>query len=408
MPASMADYQKIADKITAKTQEAADYGGASLTLKDQVMNAVTADRATRGVTQMAQDFGNTLGQLQTDPIGIRERAADMVNPMDVDYLTSRARGINLNTMGTLSKQQELNTRSLEDIIQAGANQLSAKGKTLEGEANVEREKAQAMLNELNYELQLRKQQFDEYAKQQELELAWSKLTGGGGGSGGNSYGGGAKDAGFGDSLQGFSDAELDAARSILSGAATLTSFPTKDNFRGRVASALTAMTSNPGATEKLFGISPFSTMEGAAQEAAYKLKMIQTAQAMINEGGQGTGLLEQWVTKAKANQAGGSAADFLNVMAKLRSEEMFSIGGKALTNQERTEIEPYVPGMKKNEGRNVKDLDAMYKKANQAYVKKVLEEAKDRGIPMTYDQAQNLVNRNLGGSGSVGMDKYWK
>lgn len=404
MPASMADYQKIADKITAKTQEAADYGGASLTLKDQVMNAVTADRATRGVTQMAQDFGNTLGQLQTDPIGIRERAADMVNPMDVDYLTSRARGINLNTMGTLSKQQELNTRSLEDIIQAGANQLSAKGKTLEGEANVEREKAQAMLNELNYELQLRKQAFDEYTAQQELDMAWSKL---GGGSGGNSVGGGAKEAGFGDSLNGYSDDEIEAALNIMSGASSIKDVSIKDNRRERVAGALRALSSNPEATQKLFGINAFSTMEGAAQEAAAKLRMIQQAQEYINSGKQGTGLLEQWVTKAKANTSGGDAATFTNIMAKLRSEEMFSIGGKALTNQERAEISPYVPGMGKNEGKNVKDLDGMYKKANQAYVKKVLEEAKDRGIPMTYDQAQNLVNKNLGGS-SNSLDSYWK
>lgn len=169
MPASAEDYKKIVDSVAAKTMEASDYGSASLTLRDEVMNAVTKDRSSRGVSQLASDVGATMGQLATDPAGIRARTSGMVNPIQEDVLTSGQRGQNLNTLGTIATQMTQNTRSLDDIINAGANQLNAKANVLQGEASVGQYKANAMMEQMKLDEEIR--QFNEQLALQKAKAA---------------------------------------------------------------------------------------------------------------------------------------------------------------------------------------------------------------------------------------------
>lgn len=174
MPASAEDYKKIVDSVAAKTMEASDYGSAALTLRDEVMNAVVSDRQGRGVSKLASDVGATMGQMSTDPAGIRSRTSGMVNPIQEDMLTANQRGQNLNTLGTISTQMTQNTRSLDDIINAGANQLNAKANVLQGEASVGQYKANAMMDEMKLAEEIR--QFNE-----QLALEKAKMSGSGSG-----------------------------------------------------------------------------------------------------------------------------------------------------------------------------------------------------------------------------------
>lgn len=156
------------EQVKAKRVAAADYNreavgmeAASTTLYDNVMDAVRKDRAERGVSQMATETGNVMGQMVTEPEAIRGRLGDMVRPNRVDYWTSQERAAELEDLGTLSTQMKLNEGSIEDVIQAGANQLKARAAMKLAEAQRENAEADAILEQLGYELELRKQEFSE-------------------------------------------------------------------------------------------------------------------------------------------------------------------------------------------------------------------------------------------------------
>lgn len=184
MPTKPEDYSKIKsyqDEAAAKTAQSAQYVSGSNVLGDKVMEAVRADRVQRGVSKLATDVGNVSGQMVTDPNAIREgpqslSGQGLVDPFSVNALTSNARAQNLRTLGTIATQTAANQGSIDEVIQAGANQLKARAQTLLAEA----EKATAAANSLQQEWdrQMQAQQFaaDQAYKQQQLEIDWYNAT----------------------------------------------------------------------------------------------------------------------------------------------------------------------------------------------------------------------------------------
>lgn len=183
MPATTGNIEQVQKNrqvAAAKMKEAGGLMGDAQSFRDFVMEDVRSARAARGVDQLSKDIGNATGQLELDPTNIRGRSDGIVNPMDVDALTSRARAQNLNTLATTANVQAERTGSIEDMIGAGTNRILSLAKQKESEANQAKSEADALMEKLSFELQQRKQAFDEYMKSQELALAKSKASGGGG------------------------------------------------------------------------------------------------------------------------------------------------------------------------------------------------------------------------------------
>lgn len=189
MPATQNAYDAIKlnqEKAASLNQQAAGFTAGSSVLGDRVMEAVRADRTARGVSKLATDVGNVSGQMVTDPNAIRAvQSEGLIDPFSVNQLTSNARAQNLRTLGTISTQESLNQGGIDEVIQAGANQLKARAATLLAEA----EKATAAANSLQgeWERQMKEQEFmaDQAFKQQQLQVDWYNATNkGGGGSGG--------------------------------------------------------------------------------------------------------------------------------------------------------------------------------------------------------------------------------
>jgi hypothetical protein len=138
MPTLPADYSKIKEYQTeaaSLTGQAGQYTAGSNVLGDKVMEAVRADRTSRGVSKLATDVGNVSGQMVTDPNAIREgpqslSGQGLVDPFSVNALTSGARAQNLKTLGTISTQSLMNQGSIDEVIKAGADQLRAKAEAM--------------------------------------------------------------------------------------------------------------------------------------------------------------------------------------------------------------------------------------------------------------------------------------
>jgi ribosomal protein L12E/L44/L45/RPP1/RPP2 len=166
MPASSTDYSKIKEyqeTAATKGREASGMEGAAFTLGDSVMKAVRDDRVSRGVSKLSTDVGNVMGQMVTDPTGIRERTSGVVNPFDVNDLTSGARAQNLRTLGTVSTWESQNQGSLDEVIQAGANQLNARAKALYAQAEEAQMEAQSLQQE--WQRAFEERQFEEEQRQ---------------------------------------------------------------------------------------------------------------------------------------------------------------------------------------------------------------------------------------------------
>lgn len=182
MPTSVNDIQQVQDK----RREAASLMGESNRLnsdatsfKDMVMADVRAARAERGLSLIGQDRANVTGQLASDPAGIRERTAN-VNPMAVDAITARSRAQNLNTLATISGVEQERSGQLNEIIQAGANQILASAQAKAAEAQQAQQEADALMETLKYNLDIRKQDFSEFMSLQDLALAQAKAAAGSG------------------------------------------------------------------------------------------------------------------------------------------------------------------------------------------------------------------------------------
>ena len=75
MPADQNNYDQITKyqkEAASLTGQAGQYNAGSNVLGDKVMEAVRADRTSRGVSKLATDVGNVSGQMVTDPNAIRE------------------------------------------------------------------------------------------------------------------------------------------------------------------------------------------------------------------------------------------------------------------------------------------------------------------------------------------------
>jgi|SaaInlLV_10m_DNA_2_1039722.scaffolds.fasta_scaffold00542_8 hypothetical protein len=172
MPTQESDIRKIEEQRKSAASTARGAGGFEATatsLHGNVMEAVRADRAQRGISTLAQDVGTTSGQLVSDPIGIKERAGDIVDPTSVDFLTSRQRAQNLGTLGTQATALTQQEGDLAGVIEAEANSLLAQAKRKRAEAESEAQQAQDALEMLKF-------QSDEEQRRIENELAERRFS----------------------------------------------------------------------------------------------------------------------------------------------------------------------------------------------------------------------------------------
>ena len=164
-----------------KSAASTRYQGAGMeatatTLHDTLMEAIRGDRAKRGVSKLATDVGNVMGQMTTGPGAMKERAGDIVDPTSIDYLTSQARAQDLRTLGTVATQGELNQGSIDEVIQAGANQFTSRAQRLYGEAAKEEAEANTLQQQITQSLAQRKQEFSERMQEEQLKLAKMKIS----------------------------------------------------------------------------------------------------------------------------------------------------------------------------------------------------------------------------------------
>ena len=144
------DVQALRNQSANTALQASGLEGQAFTLGDEVMKAVQADRQARGVSQIATQVGATTSQLASDPEAIRARTSGMVAPTQVNALTSGARAFNMGTLAEQATQQSLNQGSLDNIIQAGANQLKARAQQMMAQAQQESSKADALMESLKF------------------------------------------------------------------------------------------------------------------------------------------------------------------------------------------------------------------------------------------------------------------
>lgn len=169
MASTQEDLQKVQGRAKELNTAGAGYESAAGNLKSQVMEAVRADRAQRGISTMAQDVGRTLGQIPTDTAGIRGRAGDMVNPLEVDAITAAQRGQNLQTLGTQATQAEYNQGTLLDILGERSDQLKAMAASKYAEAQRAQQEAEDLWQQIL---------FDEDVRRFNEELALKKASAG--------------------------------------------------------------------------------------------------------------------------------------------------------------------------------------------------------------------------------------
>lgn len=372
IPGGLEDVEKKRTESAALLERAGKRESAATTLSDEVWKAVRSARAERGISSLAQDVGTTTGQLASDPVAIKERLGPTVNPMDVDRITSAQRASNLATLAKQGVAMEQQEATVQDLINAGANQMLARAKGDEAEAQKLQVEANSMMEQLKQKLAERKQAFDEWATTAKLELD------------GKSY----------LDIPGLGSVDLNSleyARNILAGSMTLKDLSLSEDKRAQVSSLVRMLAENPNIPQELWGLDPYQTVRGTMGDAALKLKYITEALKYIGGAGWQTGPVAGLWQRAAAKFNLSKQAEFTNLMSNLRSESMFSIGGKQLTDTEKKEIEPYLPGLGKSEAQNKVSLEKMYEKAKNAYIRVVMEDARDRGLPMTKEQAEKSI-----------------
>lgn len=120
MPATLEDYFQL----QSTPSPAASLQAQAITFKDDVMAKVRKARADRGMSLLAKEMGEVSSQLPTYGVQLRERT-EGVNPLAQDQMTASARGQLLGELTSLGKQAEEQYGTIQEIIQAGANQLEA-------------------------------------------------------------------------------------------------------------------------------------------------------------------------------------------------------------------------------------------------------------------------------------------
>ena len=164
MPASNEDRSKIrkySESAAALTKQGRGVEASAGTLKDTVMQAVRDDRASAGVSRLATNVGTTMGQLVSAPQGIRDRTRGIVDPLQVNKLTSESRAQSLQTLGEISTHRADTEGTIQESIQAGANQLKARASELYAQAEQDTAEAKSLEDEYQRGFQERKFAADE-------------------------------------------------------------------------------------------------------------------------------------------------------------------------------------------------------------------------------------------------------
>ncbi len=185
MPAFGEDYKKIADaqnRMKSASSAAADYDSGAETLRDMVMNDVKVARQNRGVSTIAKDLGVANEQLVSGGEEIRQRTDGIVNPLDVDTLTSRERAQKLGILATIARVTKEREGTVDDWINAGTNQLKAAAVQKKAEAQAAAEEADSILKLLAFKQSEEERKFNEYIQTEQLNLSKSKAGGSGSGS----------------------------------------------------------------------------------------------------------------------------------------------------------------------------------------------------------------------------------
>jgi hypothetical protein len=386
MPAKYEDYKKAQERAAGIGEEAAGYSMAATDLSGQVMDAVRKDRASRGVSQMAADIGTTLGQIPTDTAGIRQRAGDVVNPMQVDVMTAAQRGQNLATLGTQAYQAEYAQGTLTDILGEHANQLQAMAQGKAYEAQKAQAEAQAVMDELNYKRQQQQDAWNQYVQEQQLAQGWAgldiKRM-----KAGEAGGGVVEIPGLGK----FSTGVLQGALDVLSGG-DIKNISTTKNLRGNVQSAINSLVQNPELAQELFGVDVFNTVRGLVDEASSKLGYISQAQGYLESGEVAGPTTGRW-NRLLAGLGLGSEQRQREIknISYLASEEMYNLGGKTLPSTEIKTLKDLVIDLNQQEIGNIEVAKKMSNKLEDQYIKLIVEDSKTRGIPITYAKAKELL-----------------
>lgn len=177
MPATSSDYSQVTAKrkeAAAKAEQAGELTAGSRTFEDRVMEGVREARATRGASTLETAIGTTTGQLATAPAEMRARLTE-VNPLDVDVLTARQTGQTLSTLATLGEVQRAREGTIQEVIGAGTNTLLARADLLRAQAERAANEAEAIMQQLKYEEDLRARQDEERRAQAYLDIAQQEL-----------------------------------------------------------------------------------------------------------------------------------------------------------------------------------------------------------------------------------------
>jgi hypothetical protein len=318
----------------------------------------------------------------TDPTGIRERTSGVVDPNMVNALTSDARAQNLRTLGTISTQEAANQGTLQEVVQAGANQLKARAASLMAQAQQATEQANALQAE--WERAFQERQLAE--EQRQFDITNSRLSVGSGSGGGGSV-----------SVPGLGEVDpavLDAAWSVINGG-DIKNISTAGNLRGKVQTLIAQMAQNPELSPLVMG-----SVDQLTNEATSKLRMIQEAQDYLNKKTGVTGPVYGGLSKFLGTTFGsGEDKEFWDKFSRLGGEALFQIGGKTLPAQEKGEITSFIPRGSKTDESNVKSLDTMYTKLYNESAAEIAAQAKARGIAITDAQIKAYINSQLSGGG---------
>lgn len=170
MPTSAEDYAQIEQARKKQAQATKDYGSltsSAQTFGDEVMAKVREARASRGVSKMATQMGETSGQLASEGPKIRERLAD-VNPLQTDVITGKQTAQTLSSLGTLAQVGQEREGTITDILGAGTNQILARAAQKKAEAEAASMEADSLIETYKLKQAEEAQAFDQWYKRASL------------------------------------------------------------------------------------------------------------------------------------------------------------------------------------------------------------------------------------------------
>ena len=178
MPTTNEDLAKVqaaAEKARGVAKEASGLYASAETFGPDVMKMVRESRASRGMSQLDIGQGQALGQMATEPAGIRARTAD-VNPLDVDVLTAGQRGQTLSTLGSLASQEAGISGTVEDVIGAGTSKVKAMAVLKQAEAEEAANQAEELIALAEFRAKREEEAFQRQMSERGMSLAERKFA----------------------------------------------------------------------------------------------------------------------------------------------------------------------------------------------------------------------------------------